>query len=158
MSGASSRSSWRVLSTTLPDWGEAHFENWMQWKLLWKLAPCGSNKWSYQLEGRRYQDKFFKQTVLSSARFNVNIICKDWYLVNWYSAQILLSVVNYYSLPCLSTYSFCGTRVWTQCLGLARQVLYHLSNSSSPCYFSNRGLGFCLGWSLQCDLLTSTHW
>jgi hypothetical protein len=55
---------------------------------------------------------------------------------------------------------FGGTRVWTQGLTLARQVLYHLSHFTSPVLFfwDRVSWTICLGWLWTSILLISASW
>jgi hypothetical protein len=53
---------------------------------------------------------------------------------------------NIYSNKQSLSLSFCGTEIWTWDLTLSRQVLYHLSHTSSPFLlrlFGDKVLHFC---------------
>jgi hypothetical protein len=85
--------------------------------------------------------------------------CSGWSTrVLAYARQVLCPQPLPQPLP---GFFFYGTGIWTQCLILAREALYHLSHSISPFLrwvFSSQGLSICLGWLQTMILLISVSW
>jgi hypothetical protein len=97
--------------------------------------------------------RFFKSFIMKgcwiwSKAFSVSLQIIKWHfsfsLFMWYIILINLHGLNHLCNPGMkATWSWCitcigTTRVWTQGLSLARQILYHLSHSTCPV------------WSLKC--------